>query len=398
MPLQNITVAITGGIAAYKGCEFVRGLKKLGYNVHVAMTAEATEFVTPLTFEALSGNPVALTEWHQDGQTGMPHIQLNREADLVIVIPATANILGKMAHGIADDLVSTLLLARRSPTVVVPAMNMYMWQNPATQANVETLKKMGVLFWGPQQGLQACGDVGEGRMLEVDDLLDLMGTVGQPPLLQGQSILLTAGPTYEPIDDVRGITNLSSGKQGYALARALRNLGATVTLVSGPVHLKTPTGVERFNVLTAQEMYDTVHQLLDERDFQAFIGVAAVADWHIQGGALSGKRKKHAGEIPVLTLEENPDILASVAQRPHAPLCVGFAAESEDLERYARDKLQKKKLRFVVANLARNTLGANDNEVLIVDQTKTETIARSSKELIAEAIAKGLAHELNSQN
>ena len=230
-PIENITLALTGGIAVYKACDLVRALRKEGYTVRVAMTAHATEFVTPLTFETLSGNPVALTEWHHDGKGGMPHIDINQQTDLLVVMPATANIIAKAAHGIADDLVSTLILARRSPILIVPAMNRYMWANHATQRNVTQLRADGVEFAGPVDGEQACGDVGAGRMMSVPEILDRIRGFDTPKVLAGRHVVVTAGPTYEAIDDVRGITNRSSGKQGFAIAEAARAAGARVTLI-----------------------------------------------------------------------------------------------------------------------------------------------------------------------
>lgn len=393
--LKRITLTLTGGIALYKACEVVRALKHEGYDVHVAMTAHATEFVSALTFETLSGNPVALTEWHHDGHGGMPHIDINQQTDLLVVMPATANIIAKAALGIADDLVSTLILAHRSPVMIVPAMNRYMWANPATQRNVALLKSDGIVFAGPDEGEQACGDTGYGRMIPVEAILEKIRTFGTPKSLEGRHILITAGPTYEPIDDVRGITNRSSGKQGYALAREALARGARVTLISGPVALSTPYGAKRIDVQSARDMLAAVTGVLDTDPADVFIGVAAVADWRVEN-AVEGKIKKN-GALPQLSLVENPDILSTVAARPDAPLIVGFAAEAADIERYAREKCLRKGCAFVVANEARHALGSDYNSVLLVEPEHTESIALSEKNSIARAILEKAAHLLASK-
>lgn len=391
-PIENITLALTGGIAVYKACDLVRALRKEGYTVRVAMTAHATEFVTPLTFETLSGNPVALTEWHHDGKGGMPHIDINQQTDLLVVMPATANIIAKAAHGIADDLVSTLILARRSPILIVPAMNRYMWANPATQRNVTQLRADGVEFAGPVDGEQACGDVGAGRMMSVPEILDRIRGFDTPKVLAGRHVVVTAGPTYEAIDDVRGITNRSSGKQGFAIAEAARAAGARVTLISGPVALRTPEGVSRQDVTSAKEMLEAVEAELKSDSVDAFIGVAAVADWHVTN-AIQGKLKKVEGKVPQLQFEENADILATVAKREDAPICVGFAAEAMDIENYAREKCLKKGCAFVVANVAQEALGNDYNTVLLVDANSAESVGPADKLTIARAIVARLGQE-----
>ncbi len=397
MQSHRITLALTGGIALYKACELVRLLRRKGYEVHVAMTAHATEFVSALTFENLSGNPVALTEWHHDGKGGMPHIDLNRQSDLLVVMPATANIIAKAAHGIADDLVSTLLLAHRTAVLIVPAMNRFMWQNPATVRNVALLKADGIEFAGPVEGEQACGDQGGGRMMEPADIAERIDAHFVAKTLAGKRILLTAGPTYEAIDDVRGITNLSSGKQGYALARAARAAGAEVTLISGPVSLKTPEGVKRLNVVSAREMLDAVLETLqDGTVWDAFISVAAVADWRIKSST-QGKLKKQHGAPPRLELEENPDILATVGALQNAPLTVGFAAEAENLEAYARGKCLRKGCAMVVANHAGSALGSDYNSVLLVEADRTTPVEKADKYSIAEAVLARLAELLKAR-
>ena len=365
--LRSVTLAVTGGIAAYKCCELVRGLKKAGIDVHVAMTEHAAAFVGPITFEALTGHPVALTEWAPGPQGSMPHIELNRSNDLLIVMPATANIIAKAAHGIADDLVSTMIAARRQPVLFVPAMNRFMWENPANLRNVEQLRRDGALFAGPACGFQACGDVGAGRMVEPSE-----------------------------VDDVRGITNKSSGLQGYEIARASRDAGADVTLVSGPVHLPTPFGVKRVDVTTAAEMLASVEEALKANGADVFIGVAAVADWRI-ATAVSGKMKKTDGRPPELRFEENPDILRTVGTRSDVKLKVGFAAEAENLEAYARGKCISKHADLIVGNLARTAIGSPDNCVLLVTPESAEAFGPASKREVALKIVSRIASMLNSQ-
>ena len=380
---KRVTVLVTGGIAAYKTCEFVRLLVKNGADVRVAMTENAARFVGPVTFAALTGHPVVLSEWEGSDGT-IPHIDLNRDCDALVVMPATANILAKAAQGLADDLVSSTLLARRSPVLFVPAMNVYMWRNPATRRNVETLQKDGCHFAGPARGYQACGDTGDGRMMEPADVLDLMaGLFSDKPLL-GRRVLVTAGPTYEAIDDVRGITNLSSGRQGFAVARAARNAGARVTLVAGPVSLATPANVERLDVTSAAEMHRAVMETLDADPADIFVGVAAVADWHVERRA--GKIKKEKGEVPQLAFTENPDILADVAARGDVAVTVGFAAEADSLETYARAKCLKKGCRLIVGNIARKALGADTNSVLFVTPESAEAFGPAPKARVADEI------------
>ena len=390
---RNVTLAVTGGIAAYKCCEFVRLLKKAGIDVHVVMTEHAAAFVGPVTFEALSGHPVALTEWQPGPQGAMPHIELNRSADLLIVMPATANILAKAAHGIADDLVSTLIAARRQPVLFVPAMNKHMWENPANRRNVETLRADGAFFAGPAVGFQACGDTGAGRMLEPEEVFDLLPGITAPKLLRGRRVLITAGPTFEPIDDVRGITNRSSGRQGFAVARAARDAGAEVTLVAGPCALSTPTGIRRLDVLTARDMAHAVETELDLHGADIFIGVAAVADWRV-ANARAGKFKKTDGVLPTLQFEENPDILRTVGERGDVTVTVGFAAEADNLENYARGKCVAKHADFIVGNIAREALGSLENTVLFVTPEHYEAFGPTDKRTIAEEIIRRAAAAL----
>lgn len=388
----RITLAVTGGIAVYKICDLVRQLKKHGVDVRVAMTRHATQFVSPMTFEALSGHPVALTEWEHTEEGPMPHIALNLHADLLLVAPATANTIAKAAHGIADDLVSALMLAHRHRMAIVPAMNRFMWTNPATQRNIATLRADGIGIFGPAQGEQACGDIGEGRMLEPAEICEEILRFMTPSPLAGRKVLLTAGPTFEPMDQVRGITNRSSGQQGYALARAFARLGADVTLISGPTALSCPYGVHRQSVTTAQEMFDAVHAHLDNAPYDLFVGVAAVADWRL-ATPFDGKWKKSTGGFPTLQWVENPDILASVAQRNDRPITVGFAAECENILAYARDKLQRKKLDAIVANQAQSAIGAKDNHVHIITHKGSIRLMPNDKRHIAQRLALTLTQE-----
>lgn len=393
--LRSVTLAVTGGIAAYKCCELVRGLKKAGIDVRVAMTEHATAFVGPVTFEALTGHPVALTEWAPGPQGSMPHIELNRSSDLLIVMPATANIIAKAARGIADDLVSTMIAARRQPVLFVPAMNRFMWENPANLRNVEQLRRDGALFAGPACGFQACGDVGAGRMIEPSEVLDLLPGLLSPKLLAGKRMIVTAGPTFEPIDDVRGITNRSSGLQGFEIARAARDAGADVTLISGPVTLSTPFGVSRIDVTTAAEMLDAVENILTPSGADVFVGVAAVADWRV-ANAVHGKMKKTDGRLPELRFEENPDILRTIGERTDVRIKVGFAAEAENLESYARGKCLSKHADLIVGNVARSAIGSPDNSVLFVTPDKTEAYGPASKREVAIELVSRIANLINS--
>lgn len=383
---KRIVLGVTGGVAAYKACELARLLGKVGASVDVVMTAAGTRFVAPLTFQALTGRPVHTSLWDAPQENGMAHIDLTRGADAVLVAPATADFIAKLAHGFADDLLSSLCLARDCPLLVAPAMNRQMWENPATQRNVAQLRNDGVSILGPAAGEQACGEVGEGRMLEAAELLDALVAFFQPKLLAGKRVLLTAGPTYEALDPVRGLTNISSGKMGYALARACAEAGAAVTLVSGPVCLPTPVGVTRIDVRSAQQMRDAVLAALPT---DVFIGVAAVADYR-PASAAEHKIKKTAGNL-TLELAANPDILAEVAARPDAPFCVGFAAESRDLATYAEGKRQAKKLPLVVGNLVQDGMGGDENVVTLFDATGAHALPPGDKLTLARAIVRHIA-------
>ena len=361
---KRIALGITGGIAAYKAAELVRLLIKQGASVQVVMTDAATHFVTPVTFQALSGKPVFCDQWDPRVANNMPHIDLSRESDVLLIAPASADFLAKLAHGLADDLLSTLTLARSCPLLVAPAMNLQMWGNPATQRNIATLCGDGVNILGPASGNQACGETGQGRMLEAEEIVAELIAFFQPKVLAGKRLLLTAGPTFEAIDPVRGITNLSSGKMGFAVARAAQEAGAQVTLVSGPVSQPTPRGVTRIDVVSALEMHAAVMQCAAAQD--VFIGVAAVADYR-PGAAAEHKIKKGEQGAPTIELIQNPDILAEVAALPAPPLCVGFAAETRNLAEYAQKKRIAKKIPLIVGNLIEHGFGGDDNTLILFD-------------------------------
>jgi phosphopantothenoylcysteine decarboxylase/phosphopantothenate--cysteine ligase len=365
---KRIVLGLSGGIACYKAAELTRAVVTEGAQVQVVMTDAAEHFITATTLQALSNRSVYTSQWDTREPNSMAHINLTRDADLVLVAPASADFMAKLLHGRADDLLSLLCLARpieRCPLLLAPAMNREMWAHPATQRNVAQLRADGATILGPASGDQACGEVGDGRMLEPEELLDEVIAFVQPKALLGKSVLITAGPTFEPIDPVRGITNLSSGKMGFAIARAASEAGAQVTLVAGPVHLPTPRGVRRIDVRTAQQMHDAVLPLAPKHD--VFVATAAVADW--RPAALSERKIKKDGSkiAPSFELLENPDILAAVTALPKQPYCVGFAAESHDLLKHAREKLQRKKLPLIVGNLGPSTFGRDDNALLIID-------------------------------
>jgi len=382
---KRILLGISGGIAAYKAAELTRLLVRNGADVRVVLTEAGSRFVTPVTLQALSGQTVWTDLWDPRVADNMGHIELSRDRDLIMVAPASADFLAKLAHGLADDLLSSLCLARRCPLVVAPAMNVEMWENAATQRNVDVLHADGVRVAGPAAGDQACGETGMGRMLEPGQLLEEIGAFFASKRLAGKRVLVTAGPTEEPVDPVRVITNASSGKMGFAVARAAQEAGADVTLVSGPVSLATPAGVARVNVRTAQEMFEAVKKSAPACD--VFISVAAVSDYRVKHPAQQ-KIKKANGKELALQLEENPDILAWVAALPRPPFCVGFAAESEQLERHAREKRAKKKLPLLAANLAQDALGRDDNAITLFDDRGEHPLGRAPKlELARKLVA-----------
>ena len=388
---QKIVLGVTGSIAAYKSCELLRLLTKKGAVVSVIMTESAQRFVTPLTFKALGAKEVITSDWEDPDHT-IPHIDATRDAALFLIAPATANILAKAAQGIADDVMSAAILARRCPVAFAPAMNINMWQNPATQRNIAQLVKDGAIILGPAAGEQACGDKGSGRMLEPEEILELLEGAFTPRVLDRCRVLITAGPTFEPIDPVRGITNLSSGKQGFAIAKACAMAGAEVTLVAGRTSLKTPAGVRRIDVTTAYDMYRAVMNEVSRHE--VFISVAAVADWRIANPA-TRKIKKGYTDTPELIFEENPDILASVAALENAPYCVGFAAETDNLIDNARAKVYRKRVPLIVANLVQDALGQDSNTVVFVERDQATPLARASKEQIAQALVAKIAQEVN---
>ena len=396
---KRILLGLTGGIAAYKAAELARALMKGGFEVQVAMTDAACRFITPATLQALTGQPVLVDQWDAPVEPGtrndgMAHIGASRAAEAIVIAPATADFIAKLAHGLADDLLSTLCLARDCPLLVAPAMNRQMWSNAATQRNIAQLANDGVLLLGPAAGAQACGEEGMGRMLEPDALArDIVAFLDVPPLqagsaaqpglrMNGLKVLITAGPTYEPIDTVRGITNRSSGKMGYAVARAALELGAEVTLVSGPTPLERPPGARVVDVTSAEEMFEAVRQRA--RDADIFIGVAAVADYRVASPSAQ-KIKKGSGAL-TLELVPNPDILAHVASLPRAPFCVGFAAESERLHENATAKRRAKKIPLLAANLAQDAIGSDDNELVLFDDSGEHVLPRADKLTLARQL------------
>lgn len=384
---RRILLGVTGGIAAYKSATLVRGLIKAGADVRVVLTAAAERFVTPVTLQALSGQPAYTDMWDARIADNMAHIELSRDRDLILVAPASADFMAKVAQGLADDLLSTLCLARECPLHLAPAMNRQMWENAATRRNVGLLLGDGVVLHGPAAGDQACGEVGMGRMLEPDELLRALDASFAPRVLAGKRVLITAGPTFEPIDTVRGITNLSSGKMGYAVAAAAAAAGARVTLVSGPTAQSLPTGVERVDVVSAREMYDAVLARASANDI--FIAVAAVADYHVVNVA-DHKLKKDGGP-PMLQLAENPDILGTVARLPNPPFCVGFAAETENLREYAQAKRKRKGIPLLAANLAQHAFGSDDNALTLFDDAGEHVLPRAPKPAIARQLVAHIA-------
>lgn len=385
---KRLLLGITGGVAAYKAAQLARQLAKAGADVRVAMTEAATRFVTPVTLQALTAQTVWTDLWDPRVPDNMGHIELSRDRELIVVAPASADFLGKLAGGLADDLLSTLCLARRCPLLVAPAMNVEMWENPAMQRNLHTLRGDGVHFAGPAAGDQACGEVGMGRMLEPDDLVAEIEAFFQPKLLAGKRVVVTAGPTEEPIDPVRVITNTSSGKMGYAVARAAREAGARVTLVSGPTALAAPVGVECVRVRSAEQMFEAVKKAVPGSD--VFFSVAAVSDYRAKQRAAQ-KIKKSGGAAFGLELIENPDILAWVAGQKEAPLCVGFAAESEKLAEHARAKRAKKGVPLLAANMAQHALGADDNDITLFDERGEHPLGRAPKLELARRLVAHVA-------
>jgi len=399
---KRVLLIVGGGVAAYKALELVRLLRKAGVGVRPILTRAGAEFVTALSLSALAEDKVYSELFSLTDEAEMGHIELSRSADLVVVAPATADLIAKAAHGLAGDLASTALLATDKPVLMAPAMNVRMWLHPATQRNIATLKADGVSFVGPDDGAMACGEFGPGRLAEPPVLFEAIMTALDGPAgpsfkngpLAGKHALVTAGPTFEPIDPVRGITNLSSGKMGFAIARAAQEAGAQVTLVAGPVHLPTPRGVQRIDVRTAQQMHDAVLPAAKAHD--VFVATAAVADW--RPASLSEQKiKKNGSKIaPSFELTENPDILAAVARLPDRPYCVGFAAESHDLLKHAREKLERKNVPLVVGNLGPATFGRDDNALLLVDAQGQRELPQADKLTLARQLVGEIASRLSS--
>jgi phosphopantothenoylcysteine decarboxylase/phosphopantothenate--cysteine ligase len=395
---KHLVLGLSGGIACYKAAELCRALVKAGATVQVVMTEAATHFITPTTLQALSNRPVHVDPWEDraaaDGSNNMPHINLSREADAILVAPASADFMARLLHGRADDLLALLCLARpiqQVPLIIAPAMNREMWQHPATQRNVAQLRADGTHVLDVGQGDQACGETGDGRMLEPEDILADVVAFFQPQVLAGQRVLITAGPTYEAIDPVRGITNRSSGKMGFAIAQAAAEAGADVTLVSGPVALQTPRHVQRVEVHSAREMLAAVQSHADQAD--CFVACAAVADWRVDGESDRKIKKDGSGDTPSLRFVENPDILATIAQSPRARAgdlyCVGFAAESHDLLKHAQEKRLRKGVPLLVGNIGPETFGRDHNRLLLVDAQGSMELPEADKltlarELVAE--------------
>jgi phosphopantothenoylcysteine decarboxylase / phosphopantothenate---cysteine ligase len=392
---RHIVLGLSGGIACYKSAELVRELVRHGATVQVVMTEAAAQFITAVTMQALSNRSVYTSQWDPREANAMAHINLTRGADAVLVAPASADFMAKIAQGRADELLSLLCLARpigRCPLLLAPAMNREMWAHPATQRNVAQLKSDGAKILGPGAGDQACGEVGDGRMLEAVELCEELIAFFQPRVLAGRRVLITAGPTFEAIDPVRGITNLSSGKMGFAIARAAVEAGAEVTLVAGPVTLPTPRHVARIDVQSARQMHDAVLPLAPAHD--VFVATAAVADWR---PAVCGEhkiKKDGSGAVPHIPMTENPDILAAVARLPQCPYCVGFAAESHDLARHARDKRVRKGIPLIVGNLGPATFGRDDNALLLVDEHGERELPHAGKLQLARALVREIASRL----
>jgi len=396
---KHIVLGLSGGIACYKAAELCRALIKAGATVQVVMTEAAAQFMTPVTMQALSNRTVFTSQWDAREPNNMAHINLSREADAIVVAPASADFMAKLLHGRADDLLSLMCLARpmeRVPLIVAPAMNREMWVHPATQRNMAQLKADDVHVLDVGQGEQACGETGDGRMLEPDEILEDLIAFFQPKVLAGQHVLVTAGPTYEAMDPVRGITNLSSGKMGFAIARAAREAGAEVTLVAGPVHLPTPRGVQRVDVCSALDMQMAVAQHVDTAS--VFVATAAVADWRVADVAGQKIKKDDSGQLPQLSFVENPDILAEVSQSSRAQsgalYCVGFAAESHDLLKHATAKRERKDVPLLVGNIGPATFGLDDNALLLVDAQGSQALAHASKLTLARQLVTEIARRL----
>jgi phosphopantothenoylcysteine decarboxylase/phosphopantothenate--cysteine ligase len=397
---KRIVLGLTGGIACFKAAELCRSLIKAGAQVQVVMTEAAAQFITPVTMQALSGKSVYTSQWDAREGNNMAHINLSREADAILIAPASADFMAKLIHGKADELLSLMCLARplqTVPLILAPAMNREMWAHPATQRNVAQLKADGTHVLDVGQGDQACGETGDGRMLEAEEIVEELRAFWTPKVLQGQHVLITAGPTYEAIDPVRGITNLSSGKMGFAIARAAKHAGAKVTLVAGPVSLETPRGVDRIDVRSAVQMNDAVQHVATQASI--FIAAAAVADWRPATAADQKIKKDGSGDTPALTFVENPDILAAVAKSARAQkgdlFCVGFAAESHDLLAHATAKRARKGVPLLVGNIGPSTFGQDDNALLLVDAKGAKELPRDTKIKLAHDLVHDIAARIS---
>jgi phosphopantothenoylcysteine decarboxylase / phosphopantothenate---cysteine ligase len=396
---KHIVLGLSGGIACYKAAELCRALIKEGATVQVVMTEAAGQFITPVTMQALSGRPVYSSQWDRREPNNMPHINLSREADAILVAPCSADFMAKLLHGGADELLSLMCLARpidKVPLLLAPAMNREMWAHPATQRNMAQLAADGAHILGVGTGFQACGETGDGRMLEPPELLEDIVAFFQPKLLAGKRVLVTAGPTFEALDPIRGITNHSSGKMGFAIARAAREAGAQVTLIAGPVSLATPRGVQRVDVKSAREML--AETMAEEQQADVFIATAAVADWRPVTQSDEKIKKEISGQAPVVAFTENPDILLTVAQgqraRSGALFCVGFAAETHDLVTHARAKLARKGIPLLVGNIGPLTFGLDDNQLLLVDAHSVQELPRAPKLELARKLVAEIARRL----
>ena len=396
---KHIVLGLSGGVACYKSAELCRGLVKQGATVQVVMTEAAEQFITPVTMQALSGRPVYGSQWDSREPNNMPHINLSREADAILIAPCSADFIARLVQGRSDELLSLLCLARprdRVPLLIAPAMNREMWLHPATQRNMAQLAADGTVMLGVGNGPQACGETGDGRMLEPHELLEDVIAFFQPKPLAGQQVLVTAGPTYEAIDPVRGITNLSSGKMGFAIALSALVAGAQVTLVAGPVYLPTPRGVARVDVKSAQNMLQAVESRV--HDASIFIATAAVADWRPAQAAEHKIKKDGSGKTPELQFVENTDILATVAQseraRSGALFCVGFAAESQDLLANAQAKRLRKGVPLLVGNIGPASFGKDDNALLLVDAERATELGPAPKLTLARQLVAEIGERL----
>ena len=400
---KHIVLGLSGGVACYKSAELCRLLIKAGATVQVVMTEAAEHFMTPVTMQALSGRTVYTSQWDTREPNNMPHINLSREADAIVVAPCSADFIARLVQGRSDELLSLLCLARpmeRVPLLLAPAMNREMWLHPATQRNMAQVAKDGAVVLGVGHGDQACGETGDGRMLEPHEIFEDIQAQLSPNKLVGHHVLVTAGPTFEAIDPVRGITNLSSGKMGFAIARAARDAGAKVTLIAGPVHLPTPRGVQRVNVQSAQQMFDAATGFAQEASI--FIATAAVADWRPAHASEQKIKKDGSGDVPALAFVENPDILAAIAHSPRAEsgalYCVGFAAESENLLAHASAKRERKGVPLLVGNIGPATFGQDDNALVLIDAQGHREIDRAPKQVLADELIAEIARRVPLRN